>query len=422
MHIFRQTTVALSIGFGAILACMLGSIYIGFEHLDQTRGAWQRDALFREKVRAAFLLREAIRERSFHLTFATTMDDFFDRDEQRELYSSKAVSFLQARGKLIELRMTGPEKKAMGSLIARIVELRPRIDRAMDLVVESGNNEFALNQMRIALDGQSGVVKEINDFIKVVEAESAREAELAALAISKTQRNMLYLSGSAVALAALIGLLVTIREARNTRRLRRHRDELAALSTTDGLTGIANRRRLDQFMDMEWSRSIRSNTPVSIILMDIDHFKNYNDAYGHGAGDECLIKVAHAMSGVIVRSTDLLARYGGEEFACILPSTELNRAVEIAERLCAAVSKMEIPHEHSTAADHVTISIGVMATTPCPGDDLADAFEVADNNLYQAKEQGRNRVISSTVAVAKNKDTQSELLSPMALASSEGIT
>ncbi len=417
MHIFRQTTVALSIGFGAILACMLGSIYIGFEHLDQTRGAWQRDALFREKVRAAFLLREAVRERSFHLTFATTMDDFFDRDEQRELYNAKAVSFLQAREKLIDLRMTPPEKKAMDALIERIAVLRPGIDQAMDLVVESGNNHFALHQMRLALDGQSGVVEEINDFIKVVEAESAQEALRAAQAISDTQRNMLYLSGSAVALAALIGILVTMREAQNNRRLRRHRDELAALSTTDGLTGIPNRRRLDQFMDMEWSRAIRSETPLSIILMDIDHFKNYNDAYGHGAGDECLIKVAHAMSTVIVRSTDLLARYGGEEFACILPSTELERAVEIAERLCAAVSGMKIPHDQSSAADHVTISVGVMTANPVPGDDLADAFEIADNNLYQAKEQGRNRVISSIVENVGNDD-QGELSSSLSLAHS----
>lgn len=400
MRILRQTTVALSIGFGAILACMMGSIYIGFEHLDQTRGAWQRDALFREKVRAAFLLREAVRERSFHLTFATTMDDFFDRDEQREVYNSKAINFLQARDKLIELRMTPSEKVAMDHLIGRVVKARPIIDKAMDLVVDGGDNEFALSQMRVALDGQSAVIEEINRFITVVEAASAREADLAAKAISKTQRNMLILSGAAVALAALIGMLVTMREARNTKRLRKHRDELAELSTTDGLTGIPNRRMLDNFMDMEWSRAVRSSTPLSIILMDIDHFKNYNDSYGHGAGDECLIQVAEAMSNVVVRSTDLLARYGGEEFSCILPNTPNDRAAEIAEKLRQAVADENIPHEHSTAANHVTISVGVATIVPRPGDDLADVFEHADANLYQAKEQGRNRVISGPVPVA----------------------
>ena len=136
VQVLRQTTVALSIGFTAILACMLGSIYIGFQHLELTRGAWQRDAFFREKVRSAFLMREAVRERSFHLTFATSMDDFFDRDEQRQAYDAKAVSFLLARDKLVDFHMTLAEKTAMDALIKRIGELRPSIDNAMDLVVD----------------------------------------------------------------------------------------------------------------------------------------------------------------------------------------------------------------------------------------------------------------------------------------------
>ena len=394
MQVLRHTTAALAIGFAAILACMLGSIFIGFQHLDQTRDAWQRDALFREKVRASFLMREAIRERSFHLAFAATLDDFFDRDEQRETYNAKAVNFLLARDALVELRMTSPEKAAMDTLIERIVQLRPTIDNAMSLVVEGGDEQEALKQMRIALNGQSGVIEELNAFIDVVEAESAREAQAATRAISSTQRNMLILSGCAVALAAIIGLMVTIREARNLRRLRLHRDELAQLSTTDALTCIANRRRFDEFMDMEWARAIRSGNTLSLVLLDIDHFKNFNDAYGHAAGDNCLAAVSKAMCGVIVRSTDLLARYGGEEFACILPETTREHAHTIAEKLREAVTMVNIPHAHSSAADHVTISVGVGSIAPKPGDEMAALFEQTDGNLYSAKEQGRNRVVS----------------------------
>jgi|GEM_PF-1736502 len=394
VQILRHTTAALTIGFVAILACMLGSIYIGFQHLDQTRDAWQRDALFRDKVRAGFLMREAIRERSFHLTFATTMDDFFDRDEQRQIYNAKAVSFLQARDKLINLRMTPSEQKAMDALMEDIIKLRPGIDTAMALVVESGNNAEALHQMRVALDGQVGVVGGINELIKVVEAESKREAQVAAREISETQRNMLILSGCAVALAAIIGIMVIMREARNTRRLRRHRDELAALSTTDALTCIANRRRFDEFLGLEWARSIRSRTSLSLIMIDIDHFKNFNDEYGHAAGDECLSAVAKAMCAVIVRSTDLLARYGGEEFACVLPETDVEHAQVIAEKLRAAVAAMNFKHEKSSVADHVTVSVGVAALSPRPNDDLQALFETADANLYLAKEQGRNRVVA----------------------------
>jgi len=382
------------IGFGAILACMLGSIYIGFQHLEHTRNAWQRDALFREKVRSAFLMREAIRERSFHLTFATTMDDFFDRDEQRQLYDAKAVNFLLARDKLIETNITPMERNAMDVVIRRIAELRPSIDHAMALVVESGDNKEALHQMRIALDGQVGVIQEINDFIKVVEAESKLEAQTAAREIAVTQRNMLILSGCAVTLAAIIGIMVILREASNTRRLRHHRDELAALSATDALTCLANRRRFDEFLSMEWARAMRSRTSISLIMIDIDHFKNFNDEYGHAAGDRCLRDVSEAMCTVIVRATDLLARYGGEEFACVLPETRAEHAQAIAEKLRTSVVTLSRKHEKSSAADHVTVSVGVATLQPAPGDDIEELFELADSNLYRAKEQGRNRVVS----------------------------
>jgi len=373
---------------------MLGSIYIGFEHLDQTRASWQRDALFREKVRSAFLMREAIRERSFHLTFATTMDDFFDRDEQRGLYNAKAVDFLMARDKLIELHMTPPETHAMEALINKIIEARPIIDSAMNLVVEKGNVEEALAPMRVALDGQSGVIDQINSFIAVVEEESLHEAQAATRAISTTQRNMLVLSGCAVALAALIGIMVLVREIRQTQRLRRHRDELASLSTTDALTDLANRRRFDEFLGIEWLRAMRTEMPLSLILMDIDHFKLYNDEYGHAAGDICLQNVSLGMSKVIGRVTDLLARYGGEEFACILPDTPPGAAHDIAEKLRAKVEALNLKHEKSSVADHVTISIGVATIVPSPDSALPQLFAMADANLYKAKEEGRNRVVA----------------------------
>lgn len=395
MQVLKHTTAALSIGFLAILACMLGSIYIGFQHLEQTRLAWQRDALFQEKVRTAFLMREAIRERSYHLTFAATMDDFFDRDAQRDIYNAKAVDFMLARDRLVELQMTPPERTAMDSLLSEIVDVRASIDQAMELVVENGNSEEALRPMRTALDGQTEILDQINQFIIVVEYELEAEAEAAAQALAETQRNMLILSGCAVALAAIIGLLVTVREARNTRRLRRHRDELAALSTTDALTCIANRRRFDEFLEFEWARAMRAGSEIALVLLDIDHFKNFNDNYGHAAGDDCLAAVSKAMCGTVVRATDLLARYGGEEFACVLPETPLDAAHAVAEKLRVAVADLGLIHEHSSVAEHVTVSIGVASISPQPGDEMTRLFEMADERLYHAKESGRNQVISN---------------------------
>lgn len=393
VHVFKHTTMAVSFGFAAILVCMLGSIYVGFQYLDQTRGAWQRDSLFREKVRSAFLMREAVRERSFYLAVAATMVDFFDRDDIRQSYNARAVNFLQARDVLIASRITPSEKKALDALVKRIAELRPSIDRAMELVVESGNNDQALYQMRIALNGQAGVIEEINDLIKVVEAESKFEASAAAEAIAISRRNMQVMSISALALAAIIGLWVTLREARNTARLRLHRDQLEALSSTDALTCIANRRRFNEFLNVEWARAVRSKTPLSLILIDIDHFKKFNDEYGHAAGDACLSEVAKAMRNMVVRSTDLLARYGGEEFACVLPETPHMAAQRIAEKIRSRVEELGIEHKKSSASNYVTISIGIATLMPTPNDDLTQLFEIADSNLYLAKEQGRNKVV-----------------------------
>jgi len=390
---FRDSPLVLCVGFGAVIACMLGSLYIGFQYLELTRSAWQRDTVFREKVRAAFLMREAIRERSLYLAVTTTLDDFFDRDAQRATYNAKAVNFILARDKLLELGVTRPEKNAMEAVIVRISQLRTSIDGAMDLVVESGNNAQALSQMQVALAGQMQVIGEINDFIQVVEREAKREAGQAARDIKITRRKMLLLSGYAVALAAIIGIMVIVREGRNTRRLRRHRDKLAALSSTDALTSLANRRRFDEFLAAEWSRASRSGASLSLIMVDIDHFKSFNDEYGHAEGDTCLAEVAKAMHQVVLRSSDLLARYGGEEFACVLPETSVKHAHAIAQKLHQAVAALNWRHERSPTADYVTVSIGVATMTPHPADAVTDLFKTADRNLYQAKDLGRNRVV-----------------------------
>ncbi len=164
------------------------------------------------------------------------------------------------------------------------------------------------------------------------------------------------------------------------------------LATLDGLTSIANRRRFDQFLSYEWERSTRYDHPLSLLLMDIDFFKPYNDHYGHSEGDECLKKVAKAIERAVPRAVDLVARYGGEEFACILPETSSEGAQATARRILQVVSSLKIPHAHSKAADHVTVSIGVATADPaCDNCDL-DLVELADKALYQAKDAGRNQL------------------------------
>ncbi len=179
---------------------------------------------------------------------------------------------------------------------------------------------------------------------------------------------------------------------RNHMELKRSRDILADLSLMDGLTGIANRRRFDEVLEKEWRRAARSERPMAIIMIDIDFFKNYNDHYGHGAGDECLRKVARALSDVLRRPGDLAARYGGEEFVALLPETSLEAAAAIAERMRQAILDLNIPHARSEAGQCVSISLGVASAAPKGDVPAARLVEEADRRLYQAKQSGRNRI------------------------------
>ncbi len=165
---------------------------------------------------------------------------------------------------------------------------------------------------------------------------------------------------------------------------------LELLSITDPLTGLANRRRLEEVLTAEWHRAERSGLPVALAMIDIDHFKRYNDHYGHAAGDRCLQRVANQL-GRTVRTTDLIARYGGEEFAVVMPDTDIPAGLRLAERLRDAVVELSEPHVPATK-QNVTVSIGVAATVPTPDTNPDRLIEMADSELYRAKRGGRNQV------------------------------
>lgn len=169
-------------------------------------------------------------------------------------------------------------------------------------------------------------------------------------------------------------------------------EELQRLATLDGLTQIANRRRFDQYLENEWHRLKREQMPLSLILFDVDFFKRYNDTYGHLAGDDCLRQLGSALKSVIKRPADLVARYGGEEFAVILPNTEIEGAISVAQTIRQAVYDLTIPHAQSSVCDHVTVSLGVASIVPNSETSPQDLINAADKSLYIAKQQGRDRV------------------------------
>jgi diguanylate cyclase (GGDEF)-like protein/hemerythrin-like metal-binding protein/PAS domain S-box-containing protein len=167
---------------------------------------------------------------------------------------------------------------------------------------------------------------------------------------------------------------------------------LEALTITDGLTGIANRRCFDEVLAKEYARHFRSKAKLALILLDIDYFKEFNDSYGHIKGDECLQNIARSIAKATTRAADLVSRYGGEEFACILPETDLKGAIVIAEKIRSDILALAIPHNKSKAANHITASLGVVAVKCTTDNSIMDILTQADNLLYRAKSSGRNRV------------------------------
>ncbi|MFC1750099.1 diguanylate cyclase [Pseudomonadota bacterium] len=182
--------------------------------------------------------------------------------------------------------------------------------------------------------------------------------------------------------------------------LKRKRDLLRTLTTLDALTGIANRRRMDEVMAYEWHRAIRQNrSTLSCIMIDVDYFKHFNDSYGHWAGDECLRKIATKVKDTLTRKTDLVARYGGEEFICILPETDPEGAIKLAEKLRTAVVSLSIPHAGIEIAEYVTISLGVATIIPTNSIQPHVLIETADKQLYRAKQSGRNCISHEDLTV-----------------------
>jgi diguanylate cyclase (GGDEF)-like protein len=180
--------------------------------------------------------------------------------------------------------------------------------------------------------------------------------------------------------------------AEKTEALRQANEHLSQLSFSDALTGLANRRRLDEMLDTEWRRTLRQQIPLAVVVADIDAFKAYNDSLGHTAGDVCLVAVAEVVRQSASRASDLAARYGGEEFVLLLPGMEQVQALAYAERLRAACEARAIPHPASPVAAVVTLSVGVAAWLPTADSTPAALFAAADAALYRAKQEGRNRV------------------------------
>lgn len=190
---------------------------------------------------------------------------------------------------------------------------------------------------------------------------------------------------------SLIGFMFDISERKITeQKLITMQKELEELSFKDGLTAVANRRMFDSIIEIEWANARRNNQPLSLIMLDIDYFKQYNDHYGHIQGDDCLKRVAKVLSSAATRARDFFARFGGEEFVLVLPETDIDSAFKVAERCRSLIFKEQIRHENSPISHLLTISIGVGTIIPAYKDEALAFIDEVDKRLYTAKQKGRN--------------------------------
>lgn len=257
-------------------------------------------------------------------------------------------------------------------------ELFDMSNRHLDYIVDTASGELLLS-----LDEAASLFQQ--------------ESETKILQLQKIETVSLVLALIVLLFEALFifrPMIKAIEQEKN--KLTTSNEELKRLSFVDGLTEVANRRYFDEFFLREWERALRDRTPISLIMIDIDYFKAYNDTYGHQAGDQCLQQVAQLLRDIVKRSTDLAARYGGEEFAVVLPNTNMTGATSIAEALRTGVEMLHIPHSGSSINDFVTISLGVSTISPEPNLSPNSLIGFADSALYRAKQSGRNNVVVLT--------------------------
>lgn len=279
-------------------------------------------------------------------------------------------------------------------------------------VVEYIRDELNNPRVRIILrTGQPGEAPEesvilnydINDYKLKVELTRQRLLT-SAIAALRSYRDIITIEQQKLELTQTVELLQTaqaqlkaysynleIEVSKRTAALQKANQELHHLALLDGLTQLANRRRLDEYLQHQWSILSQLQQPLSLILTDIDEFKKYNDHYGHLAGDDCLKQVAQTISGVLKRTPDLVARYGGEEFAVVLPFTSIEGATQVAQDISTALDQLRLSHAASSVGDRITVSMGVSCMVPQPELSLETLIATADAALYQAKHEGRNR-------------------------------
>ena len=325
---------------------------------------------------------EAIPEEIKHPFMVLLVDDqpFVAEMLRRQLTNEKDINFhycqdpSQAVGTaekigptVILLDLTMPE--ISGLTICQFIRAHPAT-RDIPVVMLSSNDDAVTKAEAFAAGANDYLVK-LPDAVELV----ARLRYHSAAYVRKLQRDDAYRALRA-----------------SQMKLEELNMQLLKLANVDGLTGIANRRHFDERLGVEWLRALRNRRPLTLIMFDVDWFKQYNDKFGHLEGDECLKRIARSAQEIVSRPADTVARYGGEEFIVLLPETDSGGALTVAEKLRADIEALHLPNPDSTVSPHITVSLGVTTVVPAANSDPTECIKLVDEALYRAKQAGRNRL------------------------------
>jgi len=335
-----------------------------------------------EQMRLVITMRDVVQKRALSIQKMLSMKSAFDRDAESIAFHNLDSIYAHARENLLKVSPNKVLLKQMQHLDEAVAAAYSFHERLVEMLIIGQASDEELKQTIQQGQVASGRVLSLLD--QIVDTQLSMHDEVLAEYESSRQTTLLYI----IFIFATITAVATY-----ALRISKHRFKtISRMTIVDDVSGTYNRRYFDMVLEEEWKRSMREYTPLSLLMVDIDFFKSYNDKYGHQMGDACLYTVGKILSEQLKRATDFTARYGGEEFAILLPNTRLEYARLLAERLRRAVEEARIKAGNEDVSPWVTVSIGVATTTAEYEQSSAKLIKAADSCLYNSKLNGRNRV------------------------------
>lgn len=378
-----------SFGFATVILLTMLGVSVALWRLD----AWNEevfDLVTRVSLEAEYThtMHDVIRKRELSIQRMLATNDRFERDEEYVRFTSYAADYALAREKL-EGMITSPSIREHYQRVQDAINYTQPFHEQLTEALIHGNLD-ASEIRAIAQEGSKAQEKVVVLLDRLVSMQMERQQQVVE-DYRHTRRQILFLTVLVYLLSIVIAVIV-VRQ--STQRYK----YVSRLSIMDEVTGAYNRRYFDMVLEEEWKRSMREYTPVSLVMVDLDFFKAYNDKFGHQMGDVCLYSLTKIISGQLKRAADFIARYGGEEFAVVLPNTNAENARLLAERIRRSVEEARIQAANDSVSPWVTISVGVATTTAEFNQSSAVLIKAADQAMYKSKQAGRNRVTDVNLA------------------------